>query len=147
MLTLALAALMLAAGAPVAPGRPAYAEGQVWEYKTRAHEAGSRVRIHRMRDAREVGLTGTIYHVGIVGVRFEGPYATSGTIGHLPVSRATLDASVTRLADDQAIPFPPFEEGIAEWQRAQGGVFTISLAEVVDVAERALRDSAAEPVS
>ena len=53
-------------------------------------------------------------------------------VGHLPVSRATLDASVTGLVAD-APPFDDYTEGKAEWQAAEGGVFTISLKEIAEI--------------
>ena len=145
MLKLATAALFLLAAAPAPSERPAYAKGQVWEYKTRPHEQDSRVKIQKIEDAGD--RAGKIYHVSIVDVHFEGLNSVSNLIQHLPVSRETLDASVTRLAEDQAAVFPSVEEGIAEWRRANGGVFTITLAQVVEFAEQALRNSMQQPLS
>jgi hypothetical protein len=53
-------------------------------------------------------------------------------VGHLPVSRQTLDSSVTKMVS-AAPAFPDYREGKAEWNAANGGVFTISLREIADI--------------
>lgn len=110
--------------------RPAYAEGQVWEYTTRPEDAGSLIKIQQV----ESSPTGPIYHISMTGLRI----AKSGAqmdAAHLPVSRETLDASVTRLATPQAAArnFPDPREGIAIWRQDNGGVFTISLSDIANV--------------
>jgi hypothetical protein len=55
---------------------------------------------------------------------------------HFPVSQVTLDASVTHRSNSTA-PFPAADEGIAQWRAAQGGVFTIPVAEIVGIADQA----------
>lgn len=130
-LLLVLASFFSMAGAQTAPAATparAYAEGQVWEYRTRPQDEGSLLKIQRIEDA------GSVFHVSLVGVRLGG---SPTEIQHLPVSRQTLDASVTRLSDSDT-PFPDVAAGYAEWQRAQGGVFTLTMAEIVDFVEQAL---------
>lgn len=76
-----------------------------------------------------------MYHVSVIGVRFARS-DIAGVLPHLPVSRRTLDASVIRLTTTKrALPTTAADEGIAEWRRARGGVFTISLAQIADVVE------------
>jgi hypothetical protein len=59
---------------------------------------------------------------------------------HLPVSAATLDASVTTRADTTAeVPTTAVDEGIAEWRRANGGIFTIPLSQIVDIIDTQTR--------
>lgn len=143
-----LAAMALAPFAATAPGaqqRPHYAEGQVWEYRTRPGEEESRFRIQRIETVgpATAAARGPVYHITISGVRL-GP-GIAPLIGHAPVSRETLDASVTRLADRQDMPFPSADPGIAHWREAQGGVYTIPVAEIVATAEQAIaRGSARE---
>ena len=141
-LILATFAAMVATVPAAASERPAYAEGQVWEYKARPQDKGSLVKIQKIETLPELGERGPVYHVSIRGVRFDGPQPVVGLIGHLPVSRETLAASLTRLADDQGAAFPSVEDGIAEWRAAKGGVFTITLSEIVDIAERAIPEAA-----
>ena len=140
MLTLfaALAALAAVAGQAPAPGAERYAEGQVWEYRTRPGEEESLLLIQRIEAVPAFAERGPVYHVSLVGVRFGGPDGPT-TLPHLPVSRETLDSSVVRLSERRP-DFPNPEEGIAVWRQAQGGVFTIPLAEIVAIAERAMQE-------
>jgi hypothetical protein len=148
MLAGAAALLLQAVGPGTVPDAPrvAYAEGQVWQYRTRPQDAGSLVKIQKIETPSSGKLPGPIYHVTVVGVNFSGPRLFAGLLGHLPVSRETLDASVTQLAADQARPFPKADSGIEEWRRANGGVFTIPLAEIVTIAEGAIQ-GAPEPAA
>lgn len=132
-----LAAMTLAACAAGAGAEapPDYAEGQVWEYRTRPGEEESRFRIQRIEGAAR----GPVYHITISGVRLGAGIAP--LIAHAPVSRETLDASVTRLADRQDLAFPSADPGIAEWRAARGGVYTIPVAEIIETAELAIRAS------
>ncbi|MEA3048325.1 MAG: hypothetical protein QOG84_161 [Sphingomonadales bacterium] len=139
---LALSLVPAFAAAAAASERPAYAEGQVWEYRTRPQDSGSLVRIQKIETPGWAKKSGPIYHVTVIGVHFQGPAFVVGVIGHLPVSRQTLDASLIRLAPDQSTAFPGIEEGLDQWRRDKGGVFTLSLAEIVDMAERTLSQSA-----
>jgi hypothetical protein len=87
MLKLLLALLLL----PAAAAEPArYQAGQVWEYHTRPGDEGSLLRIQRVEDWPGGGK---VYHISVIGVRLGG--IANQEIQHLPVSAATLDASVT----------------------------------------------------
>ncbi len=137
-LRLASLVLTLVMGTAVA-GPPArtYAEGQVWEYRTRPEDKGSLLKIQKIDVLPEFTKTGPVYHISIIGVHFIG-LPLDGTLQHAPFSKAALDASVTKLSSSKAV-FPDIGEGIAEWKRAQGGVFTVSVAEAVSFAEETLR--------
>jgi hypothetical protein len=103
-----------------------YAEGQVWEYRTRRDEERSLVKIQRIEidpDTHE-----PIFHISLIGVRL--PHATA--LAHAPVSQNTLDMSVTNLSVDHG-QFPTADEGITEWGQAKGGVYSVSLAEMVEI--------------
>lgn len=126
---LMLSPLLLAAIPAMAWARPQdYAEGQVWQYATRAQDAGSLVKIQRidMKDGRPV------YHVSVIGAHFAG-VSEAGVLEHLPVSAETLDASVIR----QVPAAPAFgsiaiDADIAEWRAENGGVLSGSLAQVLN---------------
>ncbi len=130
MLALVLAMLSGAGGETTADR---YAAGQVWEYRTRPQEPGSLVMIREIEDIAPVGR---IYHVSITGIR---PDATWGPteIAHSPVSRETLDASVTRLSSKQP-QAPDYRPGIAQWRADRGGVFTIPVADIVGLIDAQL---------
>lgn len=118
-----------------APDRADYAVGQVWEYRTRPGEEGSLLSIrHAEKDPRGE----PIYHIAIIGLKLGGGDRAIDELPHLPVSRKTLDASVTRLATRSAT-FPDGSEGMAMWREAEGGVFTIRVAEIVETVEASLR--------
>ncbi|NML07928.1 hypothetical protein [Sphingomonas sp. G-3-2-10] len=134
-LLLALFALLgLAQPAPVLPAGP-YAVGQVWEYRTLPRDEGSLLKIQ----AIETDPRGQpIHHISVTGLKIEAGGGMLQEIGHLPVSKETLDASVTRLSTRQA-SFPDAKDGIAQWRAANGGVFAISMAEIVGVIEQGIR--------
>ena len=132
MKLLAFLLLLLAPLAAQAQDRPDYAPGQVWEYRTRPQEPESLLRIQQV----EGGPDGKpIYHIGVIGVRIPG--IPSGMVGHLPVSRETLDASLTRLSPRTG-DFPDASDGIAEWRSAHGGVFTAPVADIIDILQKAI---------
>jgi hypothetical protein len=85
---------------------------------------------------------GPVYHISVIGVRVGGQ-PEPGPIGHLPVAKETLDASVIRLSPTSPA-FPDVEEGIAEWRKAQGGVFNIPMAEIIGFADQAIRGAAGQ---
>lgn len=98
-LLVALLALLGGSGQPA--DRPGYAAGQVWEYRTRPVEPRSLLKIQ----AIEADPRGDpIYHVSLVDLAIAG-----GEVQHLPVSRRTLDASVTaaRPGASRISPIPP----------------------------------------
>lgn len=131
----AAAAVTCLVGIAPAAAKPRYAEGQVWEYRTRVGDEGSLLKIQKIEKVPGLKRESPVYHITVVGVRLGG---TPGSVlGHLPVSRQTLDSSLTRLSTRRA-DFPSAEEGIAEWRRAKGGVFTISVAEIVGFVEQTI---------
>jgi hypothetical protein len=137
---LALSPLLLAAFPVTADARPQdYAEGQVWQYATRAQDAGSLVKIQRieMQDGRPV------YHVSVVGAHFAG-VPGAGVLEHLPVSEETLDASVIRqVPDAAAFADIAIDADIAEWHADHGGVLSGPLAQVLNNVDAMLSAQAA----
>jgi hypothetical protein len=111
-----------------------FQEGQAWSYHTRRGEEDSILVIGRIED-----LDGQrVVHIQVRGVSIPNRQGTSEVVGHLPISEAALRESVTALAVgrlDQDL----FEEGYSEWRRARGGVFTVTVEELVDSLERLMR--------
>jgi hypothetical protein len=134
LLVLAACALALLGAAPPALR---LREGQVWEYRTRAGDDGSLLKIQKIDTAAAFAKAGPVYHVSIIGVHFGDPQRADA-LQHAPFTRAALAASVTRLATAQAV-FPDAAEGIAEWRKARGGVFTITVAKAIDGVAQTLR--------
>ena len=125
-----LAAISLGVMGATAPS-PEYAAGQVWEYHTRPGDEGSLLRIQKIEQLEKIG---PVYHISVIGVHFARA-PLNGVLQHLPVSKATLDASVTHLSSSTAA-FPDPSAGIAQWRAAHGGVFTLPLAQIVSIAEQ-----------
>jgi len=144
-----LAAALALASAPswsapaerAAPAR-SYAQGQVWEYRSRPGEGKSLLKIQRIGTVPGLEANGPVYHISVNGLKLA-PHV-AGVLPHVPVSRETLDASVTRLSTRRP-DFPGIEAGIEEWRQAQGGVFTISVAEIVELIDRSTRGLPAGP--
>ena len=115
--------------------------GEVWRYHTRPAEPDSVVVIVRVDEEPNVG---TIVHVYVGGLRIPNPRHPEGfssAIGHMPFTESAVAASVTELLG-QADELPDFEEGYESWRSAwdagEAGVFTITIAEAVDVMEQAI---------
>lgn len=98
-----------------------YAEGQIWEYRTRPEDEGSLLKIQKIELLPAFANVGPVYHVSVIGLNFK-DVPLEDSIQHLPLSKASLDASVTSLSSSQAV-FPDPDEGIAEWKQNYGNVF------------------------
>jgi hypothetical protein len=106
-----------------------YREGQVWEYDARPGDEGSLLKIQKVEPYSGAVLDGRAYHISVVGVQLGKP-GLEPVISHAPVSRETLDASVTRLSSSD-VEFPSADEGINIWRSDEGGVFTVPMRAVV----------------
>jgi hypothetical protein len=145
-----LAAALLAApaagsAAPQAAAQPqSYEAGQVWEYRARPQDLDSLVRIQRVEANPSAYGGRTIYHISLVGLHV-GDGAQPIAVGHLPVSRATLDASLTRLAPaGNTIEFPSADEGIDIWREAKGGVFDIPIDQIAAIVSAGMQSQGGE---
>lgn len=105
-----------------------YQEGQVWHYRTRPGEECSLVKIQRIEESPDTHAS--VFHISLISLT----QRSADALAHAPVSRLTLDKSVTHLAAVSP-DFPSAEEGIVEWKRASGGVFTVSLAEILEMGD------------
>ncbi|MBA4191112.1 MAG: hypothetical protein C0467_24270 [Planctomycetaceae bacterium] len=124
-----------------------FATGQVWAYHTRPAEEGSRIRVLRV-DVTE--RAGAIVHVAVEGVTIlnpSEPERPTRTIGFMPIAEASLDASVTRLVEEDVtfVPSADFEGGYGGWKEAfdagKAGFWTTPVANVVQAVEDGLRQT------
>lgn len=118
-----------------------FVEGQVWEYKTRPGETGSLLRIAKVDHDPKLG---DVFHISIVGVQIKRPKGILTELSHVPVARVTLEKSVTRRSNSK-VSFPDFQPGYAEWNTAKGGVFNVSVAEIVSIVEQAFSGARGKP--
>ncbi len=118
----------------VADDKPEFAPNQEWSYHTRPQDAGSTIVIGLVQDHPKMGR---VVHITVRRVNVRTAQLTMTEIGHLPISEAALAASVIELKGVIDAP-QSVASGIKEWERAKGGVFTISIAQAVDYVEQAL---------
>ena len=114
-----------------------YKAGQVWKYKTRQSEPNSVLKILKVEYYSDTSI---VIHIAVENVHIRNVTSPSGfndRIPHLPLSEQALDSSVVKLIDENAT-LPEFQEGYNIWKRSKGGVFTVTVAEAVDLAEQAL---------
>jgi hypothetical protein len=121
---------------------PNFSAGQVWAYKARPGEEMSRLLIDKVEDDPRLGR---IYHISITGVHIGRPDASvhfASELPHLPVSEKTLTLSCTTLVG-KSEPNPQYLGGYQLWRKAfeagHAGVYTISVAEIVETTDRALQ--------
>jgi hypothetical protein len=83
--------------------------------------------------------------VGLFGSsKVKGPKGILTELPHAPVARATLERSVTKLSKSN-VSFPDFQPGYDEWKSAKGGVFNVSVAEIVSFVEQAFSGAKRKP--
>jgi hypothetical protein len=119
---------------------PDFTGGQVWAYKTRAGEEDSTLLINKVEDDPRLGH---IYHVSVSKIQIKsGPGVSTDQMPHLPVSRQTLELSCTKLVG-RSEPNPMYFPGYRMWKQAfdagHAGIYTISIAEILDLAEKMLQ--------
>lgn len=107
--------------------------GQVWNYKTRRNEEKSTLTILKIESLPKLGV---IVHIRVDGIRLHnctgGPEPNN--FAHMPFTRDAIERSVVKVAKENG-PVPDFQEGYDEWRRACGGVYTITVAEAIQVSE------------
>ena len=113
----------------------------MWQYKTPDSENESRVIIGKIESLEKLG---TIVHIKLVNLKIKNPTAPGGfstEMSHAPITEAKLKDSVTTLTEARA-DLGGFDEGYNTWlaayRAAKGGVFTISVKEIVDCMEQGI---------
>jgi len=112
--------------------------GQVWQYRTRSHEEDSTLTILKVESVPKLG---TIIHVRVEKIRLRN--CTGGPepdkFEHMPYTRDAIERNVTKLVRERTVP--AFQTGYEEWRKACGGVYTITVAEAINVAEDGFRQN------
>lgn len=117
-----------------------FSAGQVWTYKTRPSETGSRLLIGRVDSVDGKNVV----HIKITGLAIQNPMkpgAPQPVLGHAPISEEALaDSVVAKIADTGDLA--GFQEGYDEWRssfdKGQGGFFTVPVADIPATIEEAL---------
>ncbi|MFZ0581839.1 MAG: hypothetical protein WAN72_12965 [Candidatus Acidiferrales bacterium] len=112
--------------------------GQVWNYKTRPNEQKSTLTILKIESLPKLGV---IVHIRVDDIRLHnctgGPEPNN--FAHMPFTRDAIERSVVKVAKEDG-PVPDFNEGYDEWRRACGGVYTITVAEAIEVSEKGFNE-------
>jgi len=121
--------------------------GQVWSYRTRPGEEGSRLTVVKVEPHEKLG---TIVHVRVEGVSqkmLTVPGGVCTVIRHMPFAEEAVQQSVVELLDDDGPVDASFEEGYGIWKEAfdkgKAGVFTITVAETITFCEGVARKAVA----
>ena len=108
-----------------------FTPGQVWTYAARSSEPASTFTILEIDRSEKLGI---IVHVRVDGLALRAPNGRElRSIEHMPFTRDALLMSVVRLSGQ--VKQMPTMEGYDRWASDCGGVYTISVAEAVEVAE------------
>jgi hypothetical protein len=112
--------------------------GQIWSYKTRPGEEGSRLTVLKTESHPKLG---NVIHVAVAGVRIKNPRVPGGvssTVGHMPYQEVALRASLVGVTGQE--PSAPDLEGYRTWKEAfdqgKAGIWSISVAEAVAAIEK-----------
>jgi hypothetical protein len=118
-----------------------FSEGQVWKYRARLEEATSTLLINKVEVKAKLG---EVYHISVRSVQVKNRHAPNGVstkLPHFPVSRKTLELSVTTLVGTSPVN-PDYREKYATWRKAyeegNAGIFTIPVAKIVGFVESTL---------
>jgi hypothetical protein len=112
--------------------------GQIWKYKTRPGEDGSRLTILKTESHPKLG---GIIHIAVDGLRMKNPLASGGMssmVGHMPYQEAALRASLVGVAGQS--PDAPDLDGYKIWKDAfdqgKAGIWSIPLSEAIGAMEK-----------
>lgn len=116
-----------------------YKVGQVWSYKTRPAEKDSTFVVLKVEAHPKVG---NIVHVALRDLKLKRPDGEFiERANHLPFAEGSINKSAVKLVKEKA-DLPDYEEGYGMWKEAfdagRAGVYTITIAEAVDVMEKTL---------
>ncbi len=111
--------------------------GDIWEYKTRAGEEGSRLTVLKVDSSPELGA---IVHIAVDNLTWRDcqDNAVAESIPHMPFARKAVDASVTRrIGTTQSIPDykPGYKLWKEDYSKGHAGIYVIEVQNAVSVAE------------
>ncbi|PQV64271.1 hypothetical protein B1R32_106117 [Abditibacterium utsteinense] len=84
-----------------------------------------------------------VVHLRLEGLKIPNSAAPSGfteVAGHLPVAEISVSQSaIHKIGEGEAIDLEGYATWKAEWEKGRAGIFTISLAEIADFLEEAMK--------
>jgi hypothetical protein len=120
----------LAMASDTSPQKHTFIPGQVWTFHLDPSEPVATLTVLKVETVEKIG---DVVHISVSAVRLPGGVTR---IGHLPMSRAALDASVMELVrtDNASVDLGGYEQ----WKRAKGGVFTTSVSDAMSFVRQAI---------
>lgn len=115
---------------------PQFAVGQEWSIRS-TPETTAKVVIGRI-EVRQGRVIVNVAIVDIPPLAIDSPGTGVSEIDHAPFEESTLARSVGRLLATAVAPPPGFEVGYREWKAKRGGVFTVSVSQVIALAQKTL---------
>lgn len=123
--------------------QPRYEVGQVWNYQTRPGEESSTFVITRITSIGDQTCYSIfVENIHLVANSLSGEWQDE--LPHAPMTADALDQSVTDLVETRD-RLPDFEYAYNEFMEAEGGIFTITVSQVIDVIEQAA-ETASNPL-
>lgn len=108
--------------------------GQEWRYKNRPNDSNSTLVIGSLETHEEMG---EIVHITVKNVKVINPIAIDGFathLQHIPISKEALEVSLIKVVSENEVA-DGVEQGIEEWRKNNGGVFSWSVAKAVQAIE------------
>jgi hypothetical protein len=140
MLALGALVALIATASPqtfAADATPKFAIGQTWSLKAPA-AAGVRVVIGRI----DFMSGHTIIHVSVLNIPTPDWHPQRVTdISHTPIEDTALAGSVDKVMATGSAPAAHFEDGYGQWRSARGGVFTVGVAQIIEMNFQAMREA------
>lgn len=118
-----------------------YKAGQVWQYKTRDQDKGSKLYIVKVTKLKtdEYAYNIALDRLNLVNHAVDG--GVQHDLPHLPVSKSSLDQSVIKQLVPSASP-ENWQEGYQQWKDAydaqKAGIFTVPVKEVVHMLQQVI---------
>ena len=114
--------------------------GQEWSYRSRSQDTLSTVVIGQLENHPDLGR---IVHCLVRNVYLSDSEAVGGAslnqLSHIPISEAAFrDSLIEKIAE--GIDWSEMNEGVRTWREASGGVFSVSLKEVVQIVDETIAD-------
>jgi hypothetical protein len=118
-----------------------YKVGQKWRYKTRPYDKGSYFIVEKVENHPKLG---NIIHIAVRDLKMKNPRSPDGIsdkVNHMPFAEEAINKSAIKILKEK-VDLPDYEEGYNMWREAfnagRAGIYTITLAEAVDVMEASL---------
>ena len=116
--------------------------GQIWKYQNRTDEDNSKITILKVEKYNDNEI---VIHIYVNGIKIKNelrPNEISEEIGHLPMSKESMNKSVKNLVSENN-KLPDYKEGYKNWKEAfdkkEGGIFTIEIKEAVKFVEETMK--------